>query len=457
MTRKILLNAFDMNTPVHQSQGLWKVPGDQSHQYKTIKYWQDLAVKLEEGLFDGLFLADVTGIYDVYGASPEAALRNAVQVPSCDPFMIVPAMAAVTKHLGFGVTGSLTYEPPYTFARKMSTLDHLTNGRIGWNIVTGYLNSAAKASGTPVQAAHDTRYEIAEEYMELMYKLWEGCWQDDALERNAETGVYVNPAKIHPVQHDGEHFRLNGIHLAEPSAQRTPVLYQAGSSPKGQAFAGRHAECVFISSPTMPVLTSTVRKLRDATVAQGRTARDVAVFAMMGTIVGDSDKDAAEKLAYYRKYASHEGALTLMSGWTGIDFSSCDPDEPVKHIKNDSMQTAIDRFTVSDPDRTWTVGEVAEHIAVGGSGPLIVGSAETVATQLQSWFDATDIDGFNLSYAVAPDSMADIAEKVVPILQERGVYKTEYTEGTLREKLFSKGPRLSHPHPAAGYRAPGLK
>ena len=172
----------------------------------------------------------------------------------------------------------------------------------------------------------------------------------------------------------------------------------------------------------------------------------------MTLIVGGTDAQAQEKLAEYRKYASYEGALTLMSGWTGIDFSSCDPQEPVKHIKNDSMQTAIDRFTISDPNRVWTVGEVAEHIAIGGSGPSIVGSPETVANELQQWVEETGVDGFNLAYAVAPDTINDIVDHVVPILQERGVYKTEYEEGTLREKLFATGPRLAKPHPASNYR-----
>ncbi|GID03242.1 LLM class flavin-dependent oxidoreductase [Pseudomonas sp. 008] len=452
MSKKILFNAFDMNTPVHQSQGLWRHPSDRSSEYKTIAYWQDLAKTLENGCFDGLFLADVTGVYDVYGGNSDAALRNAVQIPSHDPFVIVPAMAAVTQHLGFGVTGSLTYEPPYTFARKMSTLDHLTNGRIGWNIVTGYLNSAAKASGAKAQTGHDTRYEIAEEYMELMYKLWEGCWEEDAVERNVETGVYINPAKVHPVDHDGQYFQLKGIHLSEPSLQRTPVLYQAGASPKGQAFAGRHAECVFASSPTKTVLAATVKKLRAATVAEGRPRDSVAVFGMMTLIVGRTDAEAEEKLAEYKRYASYEGALTLMSGWTGIDFSACDPGDAVKHIRNDSMHTAIDRFTISDPTRVWTVGEVAEHIAVGGSGPLIVGSAQRVADELQQWMEETDIDGFNLAYAVAPDTIKDIVELLVPVLQERGIYKTEYTPGTLREKLFNQNRLLQHPHPAASYR-----
>lgn len=452
MTKKILINAFDMNTAVHQSQGLWRHPRDQSSKYTTIEYWQRLARTLERGKFDGIFLADVTGVYDVYGQSQDAALRNAVQVPNNDPFLIIPVMAAVTEHLGFGVTGSLSYEPPYTFARKMSTLDHLTNGRVGWNIVTGYLNSAAKATGVAKQTEHDTRYDIAHEYMELMYKLWEGSWEDDAVCRNRETGVYVDPAKVHRVNHEGEYFRLDGIHLSEPSRQRTPVLYQAGSSPKGQVFAGRHAECIFVSSPTKQVLTGTVKKMRAAIEQQGRQSSDVQIFAMMNVIVGRTSEEAQEKLREYRKYASYEGALTLMSGWTGIDFSSCDPSDPIKHIKNDSMQTAIDRFTISDPSRVWTVGEVAEHLAVGGSGPVIVGSVQEVADEMQRWVADTGIDGFNLAYTVAPESIEDFVELVVPELQQRGAYKTEYRPGTLREKLFAESPRLQHPHPAAQFR-----
>jgi alkanesulfonate monooxygenase len=452
MRKEILFNAFDMNTAVHQSQGLWRHPRDRSAEYTTLKYWQDLARKLEQGKFDGIFLADVTGIYDVYGGNADAALRNAVQVPSNDPFLIVPAMAAVTEHLGFGITGALSYEPPYTFARKMSTLDHLTDGRVGWNIVTGYLNSAAKASGATKQTDHDTRYDIAEEYMELMYKLWEGSWEDDAVRRDKATGIYIDPTKVHRVHHDGQYLRLDGIHLSQPSRQRTPVLYQAGASPKGQAFAGKHAECVFVSSPTKQVLIPTVKKLRTAAEQQGRHASDIVVFAMMTVIVGRTDAEAQDKLRDYREYASYEGALTLMSGWTGIDFSPCDPNEPVKHIRNDSMHTAIDRFTISDPNRVWTVGEVAEHIAVGGSGPMIVGSPETVADELEQWVAETGIDGFNLAYTVTPESINDFVDLVVPELQKRGSYKTEYASGTLREKLFKRDARLKHPHPAASFR-----
>lgn len=453
MTKEIRVNAFNMNTAVHMSQGLWRHPRDRSAEYKSIKYWQDLAQLAERGKFDGIFLADVTGVYDVYGGNPEAALRNGVQVPNNDPFLIVPVMAAVTEHLGFGITGSLSYEPPNTFARKMSTLDHLTNGRVGWNIVTGYLNSAAKGAGAPKQTEHDTRYDIAEEYMELMYKLWEGSWEDGAVLRNRETGIYVDPAKVHRVRHDGEYFRLDAIHLSEPSLQRTPVLYQAGTSPKGQAFAAKHAECVFISSPSKTTMAQTVGKTRAAMVQQHRPAEDVLIFAMMCVIVGRTDEEAQEKLREYKKYASYEGALTLMSGWSGIDFSSCDPNEKVvKKERTDAILNAIDRYTVADPSRVWTVGEVAEFLAVGGAGPVIVGSVKTVADELEQWVNETGIDGINLSYSVAPECIADFVNMVVPELQARGVYKTDYKPGTLREKLFHKSPRLQAPHPGAEYR-----
>src|SRR5438874_13076187 len=175
MPKQIRLNAFDMNCVVHQSPGLWTHPRDRADRYNTLDYWVELAKLLERSKFDALFLADVLGVYDVYRGSPDAAIANAVQVPVNDPLLLIPAMAYVTRNLGFGVTCAVSYEHPYTLARRFSTLDHLTGGRIGWNIVTGYLNSAAKGIGLARQPEHDTRYEIAEEYMQIVYKLWRGA------------------------------------------------------------------------------------------------------------------------------------------------------------------------------------------------------------------------------------------------------------------------------------------
>jgi FMN-dependent oxidoreductase (nitrilotriacetate monooxygenase family) len=452
MPKEIRLNAFEMNCVAHQSPGLWRHPRDRSRDYKRLDYWIELAKILERGLFDGLFLADVLGVYDVFGGDERAALTHGAQTPVNDPLLLVPAMAAATRHLGFGVTVNLSYEPPYGFARRMSTLDHLTEGRIGWNIVTGYLDSAAKGAGKERQTAHDDRYVIAEEYMEVVYKLWEGSWDDDAVTANAATGIFTDPDRVRKVKHEGANFRVDALHLSEPSPQRTPVLYQAGSSPAGRMFAARHAECVFISGPSKAVIAPRVAAIREGVAKLGRDPAGVKMFTLLTAIVAPTDAEAQDKLADYRRYADLDGALTLMSGWTGIDFSKLDPDQIVQHVENEAGRTALENITRADPQRSWTVRQVAEHVSIGGIGPVIVGSPATVADQLGSWVDETDIDGFNLAFAVRPETFADVSELLVPELQRRGRYKTGYRPGTLREKLFGASPRLQSPHFGAQFR-----
>lgn len=200
--------------------GLWTHARDRSHRYTDPAHWTELARLLEAGLFDAVFLADVLGVYDVYRGSHDAALEHGVQVPLNDPLALVPIMAQATTHLGFGVTCALTYEHPYTFARRMSTLDHLTGGRMGWNIVTGYLDSAARNLGLNHQMGHDERYDLADEYLEVVYKLWEKSWDDDAVVNDKARAIYADPAKVHPINHAGRHYRVPGIHLCEPSPQR---------------------------------------------------------------------------------------------------------------------------------------------------------------------------------------------------------------------------------------------
>jgi alkanesulfonate monooxygenase len=453
MPKHIRLNAFEMNCVVHQSPGMWRHPRDISRDYRRLETWVELARTLERGLFDGIFLADVLGVYDVFGGGPAAALREAAQVPVNDPLLLVPAMAQATRHLGFGVTVNLSYEPPFTLARRFSTLDHLTEGRIGWNVVTGYLDSAARAMGRERQERHDDRYAIAEDYMEVVYKLWEGSWADDAVRRDAAAGVYADPARVRAIVHDGPYHKLHAIHLCEPSPQRTPVIYQAGTSPAGRGFAGRHAECVFVSGPSQAVLAPRVAALREAAAQAGRRGEDLVIFAMMTVLVAETDAEAAALLAEYRHYASTEGALVLMSGWTGVDFAGLDPATVVRHVANEAGRSAMDNVTRADPGRVWTVGEVAEHVAIGGIGPIVAGAPARVADTLEQWIDATGLDGFNLCFAVRPESMAAVADLLVPELQRRGRYKTQYAEGTLREKLFGPGrARLAAPHPAAGHR-----
>jgi len=452
MTREILINAFAMNTPGHLSPGLWRHTADRSADYRHIRHWVDLAKTLERGLIDGLFIADVVGVYDVYGGSVDAAVRGGVQVPVNDPLQLVPAMAYATEHLGFGVTASVSFEHPFPFARRMSTLDHLTGGRVGWNIVTSYLDSGARNLGQARQAGHDDRYDVADEYLEVVYKLWEGSWADDAVLRDRASGIFADPAKVRPIRHDGPNFKVPGIHLCEPSPQRTPVLYQAGASSRGRRFAARHAECVFVGGPTILILKRIVSDLRAAAVEAARRPDDIKILNMQTVILGRTDSEAEDKAADYRSLVDHTGALALLSGWTGVDLSTYGLDEPLRHVKTEAGQSALESFTTADPDRQWTIRELAQWCGIGGRGPVLVGSARTVADQLQHWIAETDVDGFNLAWAVNPGTFEDIVDLLVPELQRRGAYKTAYRPGTLREKLFGDGPRLNARHTGAGFR-----
>ncbi|MBP2557531.1 FMN-dependent oxidoreductase (nitrilotriacetate monooxygenase family) [Neorhizobium galegae] len=450
MTREIRFNAFDMNCVGHIQQGLWTHPRDQSHRYAQLRYWTDYAKKLETGLFDGIFLADVLGVNDVFGGSNAAALRGAVQVPVNDPLLLVPAMAAVTEHLSFGVTANLTYEPPFVFARRMSTLDHLTGGRIGWNIVTGYLDSAAKAIGLDGMAAHDDRYDLADEYMEIMYRLWEGSWEDDAMVFDRANHIYADPTKVHKVRHRGKQYGIEAIHLCEPSPQRTPVLYQAGSSTRGRQFAATHAECVFVNGQKTEGVKGIVDDIRARAVEYGRNAEDVKVFVGATIVTGRTEKEAREKFEDYRAYASSEGALVHAAGSLGIDFAKYDLDEPIETGRSSAIVSNVEAMTRTAGPQ-WTKRKLLEQMVLGSRQAPMIGSAEQIADNLVAWMDEAGVDGFNLSRTVVPECFDDIIELVIPILQERGLYKTGYGEGTYREKLFG-APGLPDRHIAARYR-----
>lgn len=452
MTKKISFNAFEMNCIAHQSPGLWRHPQDRSVEYKDLEYWTDLAQILERGFFDGIFIADVLGIYDVYHQSAEHALTGAVQVPVNDPLQIVPAMAAVTKHLGFGVTTSISFEHPYPFARRISTLDHLTKGRVGWNIVTSYLESGSKNLGLKTQVNHDNRYDIADEYLEVLYKLWEGSWEEGSVLRDRESGIFADHKKVHPIQHEGKYFTVPGIHICEPSPQRTPVLYQAGASSRGQKFASQNAECVFIAAPSKIATKKVVQGIRQKLAQEGRDPYSVKIYALLSIVTDETDAKAQAKFKEYQSYGSYDGALTLLSGWSGVDFSQYQPTDKVEYIQTNAIQSLLDSYVNADPERVWTIEEIANWNSLGGNGPVLVGSAETVSDALQQWVEDTDVDGFNLAYILAHQTFADVVEFIVPELQKRGVYQTSYAQGTLREKLFGAGPYLPENHRGTKYR-----
>lgn len=456
--KQIRFNAFEMNCVGHQSPGLWRHPEDQAWRYTDIEYWTHLARTAERGIFDGIFIADVLGTYDVYGGNDLAAIRNGAQVPVNDPLQLAAVMAAVTEHVGFGITAATAFEHPMPFARRLSTLDHLTKGRVGWNVVTGYLPSAARNMGDEDQLAHDERYDHADEYMEVIYKLLEGSWEDDAVVRDAERGVFAEPSKVHHIGHHGKHFRVPGIHLSEPSPQRTPVIYQAGASPRGITFAAQNAEAIFIGSPTRAVAKKTVDAIRAELVRAGRAPDSAKIYLLATIITDETDALAEAKHQEYLAHSSIEGSLTFMSGWMGVDLSQYDLDEPIGNVESNAIQSTVAAFQEeTDDGRVWTVRDIARLGALCGLGATYVGSPTTVADTLESIVEETGIDGFNLAYAVSPGTFEDVVKYIVPELQSRGVYPTEYATGTLRHKLFGAGDRLPDTHPGSHYRVGGVR
>ena len=448
MSREILLNAFDMNCVGHIQQGLWTHPRDQSTRYLDLAYWTELAKTLEDGLFDGLFLADVVGVYDVFGGNADAALRGAVQVPVNDPMLLIPAMASATTHLGFGVTANLLYEAPYLFARRMSTLDHLTRGRVGWNIVTGYLDSAARAAGFSTQPAHDDRYDLADEYMSLVYKLWEQSWDNDAVRADRQSGVYADPTKVRAVQHHGKQYRVDAIHLSEPSPQRTPVLYQAGSSPRGRRFAASHAECVFLNGQGVAGVKAIIDDIRAQASAAGRSPADIKAFLGVTVVTGATEAEARDKFDDYRQYVSSEAALVHAAASLGVDLARFDLDEPVDTSASQAITSNAEAMARRHGPQ-WTKRKLLEQMVLGSRQAPLVGAAGAVAEALIRWTEDAGVDGFNLSRTVAPECFADFGRLVVPELQSRGAFKTAYRPGSLRQKLFGQS-RLPDSHPARG-------
>lgn len=440
-SREIRLNAFDMACIGHIQQGMWTHPRDRSLDYLSLDHWTGMARLLERGLFDGLFLADVLGVYDVHGGSQDAAIRHAVQVPLLDPMLLVPAMAAVTEHLGFGVTVNLAWEPPALLARRFSTLDHLTRGRIGWNIVTGYLDSAARAMGLDRQMAHDDRYDMADEFMQVVYRLWEESWAADAVKRDRAGGVHADPSRVSRIRHDGRQYRLDAPHLVEPSPQRTPVLYQAGASERGRRFAAQHAECVFINGGPRPHVAALVKDLRARA-----GSRPIRAFMGATLVLGRTRKEAQDRLEDYRRHRDVEAALVHASASLGIDLAAFGMDDELP-AASEAIRSNVEALRAAAPRATKRA--LVDRLVLGSRQPPIVGSVDEAAETLIGWVDEADIDGFNLSRTVLPECLEDVVNLLVPALQERGRYKRAYAPGTYREKLFGGGPRLAAPHPAA--------
>jgi len=447
---RLRFNAFAMNCVSHIHHGQWTRPDTRQTEYASLDPWVELAQLLERGKFDALFLADVIGTYDTYRGGRDTSVLEGLQIPVNDPSLIIPVMAHETENLGFAFTQSVLQEQPFNFARRLSTLDHVTGGRIAWNVVTSYLENAGRNLGYGGLPPHEERYDRADEYLEVIYKLLEGSWDADAVVVDRERGVYADPAKIHNIDHAGRFYDVVGPHLSEPSAQRTPVIFQAGSSDRGREFAAHNAEAVFIIARNPEGARAQTEDMRARVVRHGREPGDIRFFQALSVIVGGTEEEALRKQAEIDERASDEGYAAHMAGNIGVDLADIDLEAPLTELpERYAGQSMMNVLIESAPDKSWAFGDLLRWIA----SVRVVGTPEQIADELGVYADA-GVDGINLMYYTTPGSFIDFIDGVAPVLQERGLMQSEYRPGTLREKLSdgADGPLISERHPAAGYR-----
>lgn len=455
--KPLILNAFLMGSSGHQSAGIWTHPRDNSTDlYTSIDYWTNLAKLLERGKFHSCFIADVLGPYDVYNGprNYNAVAESGAQWPISDASYFIPLMASVTKSLTFGMTFSTISEEPYHLARRLGTLDLITGGRIGWNIVTSYLESGARnlLNGKELPS-HEERYERADEYTKVIYKLFLSSWRDDSVKLNKSTKIFTDPKGLREINHRGKHFNVSGPAITHPSKQKLPVIIQAGSSSKGIEFAAENAEVVFLSGFSPELLAPRIAKVKKLAKEKfQRPEGSIKFLALITLIVGKTDEEAQVKFNEYKKFTNVEGSQALFSGWSGFDIGQLDPDEELgENVKSNAVSSFIENWKKVTPDvQKWSRSVIADKIRIGGSAQTIIGSPITIANELENWVDIADLDGFNLAYTVLPESFEDVIDLLIPELQKRGLAQLDYSVpgGTFREQIFGKGqvyPRDDHP------------
>ena len=444
--RPLRFNAFVMNTTSHIQHGQWRRPDAQQTRFNDVRTWIELARTLEAAKFDTMFFADVSGLYGDADADFDVYVREGLQISSNDPTVLLSALAVNTEHLGFATTSNVFQNHPFNFARQISTLDHISDGRIAWNVVTGMQDNGARNYGMDRVTEHSERYRWAQEYVDVVYKLWEGSWDEDALLQDKERGLHADPSKIHKIHHRGERYRVEGPHLSSPSPQRTPLLFQAGSSLSGRRFAAQHAEAVFLVSPSPALAAQQIAETRALATGFGREPGDVTFYQGLSFVIGSTEEEARAKAAEYDEYISVDGYLahSAVVDRAGRVYP---PDTPLKDVQTDGARGFAEWLSKHITDREPVVADLARQRA---TSQRIVGTPEQIADRLQEW-QAAGVDGINVINWVIPGSFEEFADHVLPVLRARGLAQSEYAEGPLRQKLFGS-PRLNDRHPAAGYR-----
>ncbi|KAH9885730.1 putative xenobiotic compound monooxygenase, DszA family [Xylariomycetidae sp. FL2044] len=457
--KRIYLNFFDHGcTGSHMSPGQWRGVGDKGRTKDTLEYWVNLAKLADRGKISFIFLADSYNTHDVYGGSGEYLLRAGAHTATLDPFTLIPAMAAVTKNVGFGVTASTSYLTPFITARTFSSLDHLTNGRVAWNVVTSWSKSAAKALGHEDVVPHDERYAVADEYMDIMYKFWESSWAPESVLFDKETRVAFDPEKVKKIEHQGKYFKTSAYGPLHPSPQRTPVIFQAGTSKAGSAFAAKHAEAIYVGGLVPSQTQGSITSIRAAAAARGRDPQSIKFFVGISCILGNTMEEAQAKYEEAKENADIVGGLAQFSGYTGIDLSRFPLDE-VFELKDAPGDAAVHSFLenfnkATGNNEPWTPRKLGEKMALGGFHPLPIGTPDVVADCFETWIDEADVDGFNIAYITTPGSQEDVVDLLVPELVRRGLMWDDYEVdgGCLRENLYSAPGRRELPEDHYGHK-----
>ncbi|MCQ3001703.1 LLM class flavin-dependent oxidoreductase [Pseudomonas syringae] len=434
MSRQIHLSAFLLTGPVIHSHSVWRHP-ETVGSYLDPEYYARTARVVEEGLFDFLFFADRLAVGDQMGGSRDVALRYGAQdATRLDPLPILSYLVGQTRKLGLGATRSTTYYEPAHIAREFATLDHLSKGRAAWNIVTSMNDSEGRLFGKDKHLEHDLRYDRADEFVEVALKLWRS-WERDALKLDRETGVLADPSKIHPVQHHGDWFKVEGPLNIPRTPQGRPVLIQAGSSGRGRRFGARWAEAIFTIHPHLKAMQAFREDVRAQVVQQGRPADSCKVLTAVMPFIGGSEAEARAKRDKHNALARPELGLVTLASQLNVDLSPFPLSATLADIARSPLihPAAAEKLLMQGADTT--LEELGRIFASSVRVPQLVGTGAQIAEQLTDIFLAGGSDGFVISPAYLPGSFSEFVESVIPHLQRKGLFRRAYEGSTLREHL----------------------
>ena len=434
--------------PVSIHTAAWRYPGGTPDANFNLKALVQYAQTLERGRFDAFFMADHLAVLNM----PMAALKRSATVTSFDPLTLLPALAMVTRHLGLIATASTTFEPAYTIARRFASLDHISDGRAGWNLVTTSNPDAALNFGMDDQMPHAERYARAREYFDVVTGLWDS-WADDAFIRDVASGIYFDPDRLHVLDHKGKYLKVRGpLNIGRP-VQGWPVVVQAGASDAGRQLAAETAEVVFAAGGPIEAGRAFYADVKSRAAKAGRNPDHIKILPGAFTIIGESLDEAKEKRARLDSLVNYDSGIAAVSIALGTDARAFDPDRPLPTDipETDASKSGRERVMALAQREGLTVRQLAGRL--GGYGGLaMMGTPKMIADQMEEWLVTEASDGFNVMFPYLPGGLDDFVDKVVPELQRRGLFRREYEGRTLRENLGLPRPENQF-FPAAGRKA----